>query len=92
MDHSKRKNAYYFFSFVIFILLTGRLIQLQLINPERFDKESEKNSVKTIITTPARGLLFDRNNRLLVDNKPSYSVTVTKKESLMLKNSMVRIY
>lgn len=80
MDHSKRKNAYYFFSFVIFFILTGRLIQLQLINPERFDKESEKNSVKTIITTPARGLIFDKNNTLLVDNKPSYSVTVTKKE------------
>ncbi|MGH2574558.1 MAG: penicillin-binding transpeptidase domain-containing protein, partial [Ignavibacteria bacterium] len=50
------------------------------INPEQFGKESEKNSIKTIITTPARGLIFDRNNKLVVDNKPSYSVTITKKE------------
>jgi len=95
MDHSRRKNAYYFFSFVIFVVLTGRLIQLQLINPERFDKESEKNSIKTIITTPARGLLYDRTNRLLVDNKPSYSVTVTKKEfdtnSISLASSLIGI-
>ena len=55
-------------------------MQLQLINPEKFDKDAERNSVKTIITTPARGLIFDRNGRLLVDNKPSYSVTITKKE------------
>ena len=80
MDHSKRKNAYYTFSFLIFVVLTGRLIQLQLINPERFYKESEKNSIKTIITTPARGLIYDRNNKLLVDNKPSYSTTITKSE------------
>jgi len=80
MDHSKRKNVYYLFSFIIFVVLTGRLIQLQLINPERFYKESEKNSIKTIITTPARGLIYDRNNKLLVDNKPSYSTTITKSE------------
>jgi len=80
MDLGKRKNIYYTVSFVIVLLLAGRLVQLQLINPEHFGKESEKNSVKTIITTPARGLMFDRNYKLVVDNKPSYTVTVTKKE------------
>lgn len=80
MELSKKKNIFYLLSFAAFIILTGRLVQLQLVNPERFDKESEKNSVKTIITTPARGLVFDRNYKLLVDNKPSYGVTVTKKE------------
>lgn len=62
------------------MIIAGRLVQLQLINPEKFDKDAERNSVKTIITTPARGLIFDRNGKLLVDNKPSYSVTVVKKE------------
>ncbi len=80
MDLSKRKNFYYIFSLVIVLVISGRLIQLQVINPEKFDKDAERNSVKTIITTPARGLIFDRNSKLLVDNKPSYSVTITKKE------------
>ncbi len=80
MEYTNRKNVFYFLSFFAFVVLTGRLVQLQLVNPERFDKESEKNSVKTIITTPARGLIYDRNYNLLVDNKPSYSVTVIKKE------------
>jgi penicillin-binding protein 2 len=80
MDTSKKKNVFYLLSFAAFVIITGRLVQLQLINPERFDKESEKNSVKTIITTPARGLIFDKNYKLLVDNKPSYSVTVIQKE------------
>jgi penicillin-binding protein 2 len=80
MDPGRKKNIYYTLTFVIVLLLAGRLVQLQLINPEHFGKESEKNSVKTIITTPARGLMFDRNYKLIVDNKPSYTVTVTKKE------------
>ena len=80
MDLSKRKNVYYFLSLAVFTFLAFRLVQLQLINPEKFDKEAEKNSVKTLITTPARGLVFDKNYKLLVDNKPSYSVTVTKKD------------
>ena len=89
MDLSKRKNVFYLLSFFAFVFLTGRLVQLQLVNPERFDKESEKNSVKTIITTPARGLIYDRNYKLLIDNKPSYSVTITKKEFDTLNIGMV---
>jgi len=80
MDLSKRKNFYYIFSLVICLVIGGRLVQLQIINPDKFDKDAERNSVKTIITTPARGLIFDRNGKLLVDNKPSYSVTIVKKE------------
>lgn len=95
MELSKKKNIFYLLSFAAFIILTGRLVQLQLVNPERFDKESEKNSVKTIITTPARGLVFDRNYKLLVDNKPSYGVTVTKKEfdtaNINLVSSLLQI-
>lgn len=80
MDLTKRKNFYYLFSFAVCFIIAGRLVQLQLINPEKFELEASRNSVKTIITTPARGLIFDRNYKLLVDNKPSYSVTITKKE------------
>lgn len=80
MDLTKRKGIYYLTAFAAAVVLTTRLTQLQLLNPEHFDKESEKNSVKTIITTPARGLIYDRNSKLMVDNKPSYSVTITKKE------------
>ncbi|MFI5145414.1 MAG: penicillin-binding protein 2 [Ignavibacteria bacterium] len=80
MELSKRKNIYYVLAVLAVFIVGARLVQLQLINPESFTKESEKNSVKTIITTPARGLIYDRNYKLIVDNKPSYSVTVTKKE------------
>lgn len=54
-----------------------RLAYLQLFSIEELSKESDKNSVKTITVTPPRGLMYDRNGKVLVDNKPSYTVTIT---------------
>lgn len=58
-------------------LLTARLIHLQVINEEYYAGESEKNAVKLRVTQSARGLIYDRNGVLLVDNVPTYSLTVT---------------
>ncbi|HUF09578.1 MAG TPA: penicillin-binding protein 2 [Rhodothermales bacterium] len=58
-------------------LLTARLIHLQVINAEYYAGESEKNAVRLRVTQSARGLIYDRNGVLLVDNVPTYSLTVT---------------
>ncbi|HCA43896.1 MAG TPA: penicillin-binding protein 2 [Bacteroidetes bacterium] len=65
---------------LIAILLIVRLVQLQLLNQEEYGRESQKNAVKTITITPARGLMFDRNNQIVVDNRPTYTVTITPNE------------
>ncbi|MCE1165422.1 MAG: penicillin-binding protein 2 [Bacteroidetes bacterium] len=62
---------------VAVITLFARLVQLQVVQQEQFGKESEKNSIKKIIETPARGLVIDRNGKVLVDNRPSYTMTIT---------------
>lgn len=77
MDQEKKKYLIFVFCTVIFILLGARLAYLQLFSSEELSKESDKNSVKTITVTPPRGLMYDRNGKVLVDNKPSYSVTIT---------------
>ncbi len=77
MELDKRKYIIYSFCVVIFGLFVTRLSYLQLFNKEELSKESDKNSVKTITVTPPRGLMYDRNGKVLVDNKPSYTVTIT---------------
>ncbi len=62
---------------VAVIALFARLIQLQIVQQQQFGKESEKNSIKKIIETPARGLIIDRNGKIIVDNRPSYTLTIT---------------
>jgi penicillin-binding protein 2 len=62
---------------VLVVLLSSRLIYLQVINADLYAGESEKNAVRMRVSTPARGLIYDRNGVLLVDNEPTYSLMVT---------------
>lgn len=61
---------------VMFLFFFVRLYQLQLLYSDVYGKQSEENSIRAIPRVPVRGLIFDRNGTLLVDNRPSFTVTV----------------
>ncbi|MFC2093707.1 penicillin-binding protein 2 [Bacteroidota bacterium] len=77
MDQAIKKYIIFSICIAILTILIGRLIQLQLLNVEEFGKESQKNSLKIITDIPARGLMYDRNGKVVVDNKPAYSLMIT---------------
>ena len=58
---------------IIFIL---RLFWVQIININDV-KLSNKNSVEKTYNYPERGYIFDRNNKLLVENEPFYDLMIT---------------
>ena len=58
---------------IIFIL---RLFWVQIININDV-KLSNKNSVEKVYNYPERGYIFDRNNKLLVENEPFYDLMIT---------------
>ena len=60
-----------------FLVLLGRLFQLQYVNGEVYDKEAEANSIRNVPETAVRGYIYDRNGKLLVTNQPSYTVMLT---------------
>ena len=57
---------------IIFIL---RLFWVQIININDV-KLSNKNSVEKVYNYPERGYIFDRNNKLLVENEPFYDLMI----------------
>jgi penicillin-binding protein 2 len=75
-----RKRIFYGIILVVAFILIGRLYQLQLIYRDEFGRQSQENSVRTILREPIRGMIFDRRGRLIVDNRPSYTVTITPYE------------
>jgi penicillin-binding protein 2 len=77
MDSAVRKYVFIGLSILLGILLITRLVQLQVVQEKEYGIESQKNSIKKITETPARGLMYDRNGKVLVDNKPSYTLTIT---------------
>ncbi len=54
-----------------------RLAQLQILDVEAYTGESRSNAVREKRVQPARGAVFDRNGIMMVDNEPTYTVTIT---------------
>ena len=80
MEQFGRRYLYYSILGIIFLVFTARLYQLQLIYRDEFGRKSEENSIRAITREPVRGYVYDRNGILLVDNRPSYTVTITPSE------------
>lgn len=59
------------------LIIFGRLIQLQIVEYDLYSPLSRENSLRQEIINPARGLIYDRNGKLIVDNEPIYSITIT---------------
>lgn len=62
---------------VLTLIILGRLFQLQILEYDTYNPLSRENSLRQEVITPARGLIYDRNGTLIVDNEPIYSITVT---------------
>ncbi len=56
-----------------------KLFFLQVVNPGYKDSAT-RNSKQQQIEYPARGLLYDRNGKVLVYNKPAYDLMFTSRE------------
>ena len=57
------------------LLFITQLILLQLINSD-YSERSKNNAIQERPIYPIRGLIYDRNNNLLVANKPVYDLMV----------------
>ena len=66
-----------FVLFVSICTLLSRYFFLQIIEHERYFSKSQVNSVKAQATYAPRGLILDRNGEVLVENYPTYILTVT---------------
>ena len=67
---------------LVFSILTllFRYFYLQVIEHERYSSKSQVNSVRAQATYAPRGLILDRNGIVLVENYPTYILTVTPYE------------
>ncbi len=69
--------VYIGFSLLI-ILLGARAFKLQVIEGSNFLNRSEGNHVQIRVTHAPRGVVYDRNGKVLVRNKPGFRLAVRK--------------
>src|ERR1017187_1204827 len=59
------------------LLLISRLWYLQIFNGNELRRISEQNQIKEDKVPATRGMIFDRNGQILVDNLPTFNVMLT---------------
>jgi len=65
---------------VVIGLLALRLWQLQVRDGPYYRELSQDNRTRSILLHPARGLIYDRNGKLLANNVPSFNLSVQLKD------------
>src|SRR5579872_5083708 len=64
---------------VLFIglgLLLSRLVFLQILKGDQMRQYSEENRIKRVKVAAPRGMIFDRNHKLLIDNRPDFDLEI----------------
>lgn len=75
---SFRMNVLFFSIFILFSILILRLGYMQIVKGEDYVRTLEKTEEVTVNTSVPRGRIYDREGRVLVDNKPKNAITYTK--------------
>lgn len=68
------------FILLLFGILTVQLVRLQLLKHDEYVARAASNRVRTIDIAPARGLIYDRDGNLLVENAPAYRIMLVSAE------------
>jgi penicillin-binding protein 2 len=59
-----------------FTVVLGRMVQLQLVEHDRWAAIARANITKTVTLPATRGVIRDTNGRIVATNRPSYAVYV----------------
>ncbi len=73
----QRKSIFYFIIVSSFAVLGFRLFQMQIVEHQNYSEQAAQNSVKAVVQNPLRGIFYDRNMNVVVDNVPAYTLRIT---------------
>jgi len=86
-DHWKEQRLFQsrvIASAIIALLLTAvlvaRLVELQIIDYQRFSELSQGNRLKIEPLAPTRGLIFDRNGLVIAENLPTWQLVAVPEQ------------
>ncbi|MGZ8151765.1 MAG: penicillin-binding protein 2 [Methylovulum sp.] len=82
-------------AFTVIILLTSglvvRLIYLQVVGHEHYASLAKDNSIKIVPLVPTRGMIYDRNGKILAENTPSYSLELIPEQIKDMDDTLQRL-
>ncbi len=73
---------------VIVALLLGNLYNIQVNQFQDYQTRSNDNRIKIVPIAPNRGLIYDRNGRLLAENRPVFNLELTPEKIDNIDNTI----
>ena len=77
--------------FLLLGIVIARLVQLQVFDYEVFAEQSLGNNYRIEAVPPIRGLVFDRNGRVLAENLPAYQLELIPEQVEDLHDTLQRL-
>lgn len=77
--------------FMLLGLLIARMYQLQVVEHEIYTTISDKNRVQVQSVAPPRGLIYDRNDVLLAENRPVFGVTLVPERVGNMEQTLAKL-
>lgn len=79
-----------FFMFCVFVFLAINFWRVQVKQGSKYANLAKENRIRRVIIPARRGNIYDRNNHLLAENRPSYNATITKEDFKANKDILVQ--
>src|SRR5512144_1679431 len=73
---------------VVFSVLAVSFWVLQVVQHAKYEELAENNHQRTLALRAPRGLVFDRDGRVLVENRHSYSISIVREHSRDLNRTI----
>src|SRR5262249_21639043 len=73
---------------VVFSILAVSFWVLQVVQHARYEEMAENNHQRTLALRAPRGLVLDRDGKVLVENRLSYSITIDRERTKDLNRTI----
>jgi penicillin-binding protein 2 len=73
---------------VVFSILAISFWVLQVVKHAKFEEMAENNHQRTLALRAPRGIVLDRNSHVLIENRPSFSISIMREHSKDLNRTI----
>jgi len=77
-ESASKVAIFQYLTVAVFVFLISGFWKLQVQNPDVYSEAAERNRIKSTPTLAPRGKILDRDGRVIVDNKASYSLLLNR--------------
>src|SRR6266511_2208594 len=76
-----RLNVLQWGAVVVFAALAMSFWFLQVVQHDKYEEMAENNHQRTLALRAPRGVLFDRNGAVLVENRHSFTISIVREHT-----------